>query len=178
MSLVETTVPIVGPKPSTTVGVASITRRPLHRLASARRSQGVSHRTISRKLKVDMATVRAQEGADTDILLSTLYQWQAVLDVPVEELLVEAQEPLSTPVLKRAQLLRLMKTTAAILERSQQPAIRRMAQTMVAQLIEIMPELREVAPWHAVGRRRTQDELGVAAFRCVSAEVVGEIEDD
>jgi hypothetical protein len=28
------------------------------------------------------------------------------------------------------------------------------------QLVEIMPELKQVAPWHSVGQRRTLDEYG------------------
>jgi hypothetical protein len=28
------------------------------------------------------------------------------------------------------------------------------------QLVELMPELKDVSPWHSVGQRRTQDELG------------------
>ena len=67
---------------------------------------------------------------------------------------METEEPLSAPVMKRAQMVRLMKTAQAILERSSQPSIRRMAQTMTEQLIEIMPELADVGPWHAVGKRR------------------------
>jgi Tat protein secretion system quality control protein TatD with DNase activity len=104
--------------------------------------------------------------------LSTLYEWQQVLDVPVNELLVEAEEPLSTPVMKRAQLLKLMKTAMAIKQRSGQGAIQRMAEVLVNQLVEIMPELAEVTPWHAVGKRRSQSELGQAAMRTISADVL------
>jgi transcriptional regulator with XRE-family HTH domain len=151
--------------------------RPLHRLAEIRRRQGITRRTIARRLNTDIGTIKSQERPDADVPLSTLYAWQEVLDVPVSELLVETDEPLSTPVLKRAQLVRVMKTAAAILERSQQPSIRRMAEMMVEQLCEIMPELSGVSPWHAVGRRRTQDELGQAAVRRISAELFHEFQD-
>jgi len=151
--------------------------RPLHRLAEIRRRQGVTRRTIARRLNTDIGTVKSQEQPDADLRLSILYAWQEVLDVPVSELLVETEEPLSTPVLKRAQLVRIMKTAAAILQRSQQPSIRRMAEMMVEQLCEIMPELNGVSPWHAVGRRRTQDELGQAAFRRISAELLHELQE-
>ena len=146
-------------------------KRPLHRLAEVRRRQGITRRTLARRLNTDVATVKLLEQATTDMLLSTLYAWQEVLDAPVAELLVESDEPLSSPVLKRAQMVRLMKTAGAILERAQQPSIRRMAQMLVDQLCEIMPELKGVSPWHAVGRRRTQDELGQAAQRRIPAEV-------
>ena len=105
------------------------------------------------------------------MMLSALYAWQEVLDAPIAELLVESEEPLSAPVLRRAQMVRLMKTAGAILERAQQPSIRRMAQMLVDQLCEVMPELKGVSPWHAVGRRRTQDELGQAAYRRIPTDV-------
>ena len=35
-----------------------------------------------------------------------------------------------------------------------------MAENLVAQLLEIMPELKEVSPWHSVGQRRSLDEMG------------------
>jgi len=148
--------------------------RPFHRLAEVRRRQGVTRRTIARRLNTDIGTIKSQEQPGADLSLSTLYAWQEVLDVPIGELLVETEEPLSAPVMKRAQLLRIMKTAAAILERSQQVAIKRMAQMLVEQLCEIMPELAGVSPWHAVGRRRTQEELGQAALRRLSAELFHE----
>jgi len=153
----------------------SINDRQLHRLAEIRRRQGITRRTIARRLNTDIGTVKTQEQPDADLTLSTLYAWQEVLDVPVSELLVESEEPLSTPVLKRAQLVRVMKTAAAMYERTQQPAIKRMAQMLIEQLCEIMPELSGVSPWHAVGRRRTQDELGQAAIRHFSVELIHDL---
>lgn len=151
--------------------------RPLHRLAEVRRIQGLSQRTVARRLRLDMASVKQMEREDTDLPLSALYQWQKALDVPVSELLVEADEPLSTPVMKRAQLVKLMKTAMAIKERSGQPAIQRMAELLVNQLVDIMPELAQVTPWHAVGKRRSQSELGQAAIRQISDRMLEELAD-
>ncbi len=144
---------------------------PLQRLASVRRLQGLSRRTVARRLNVEIEQVRRQECATADLPLSALYAWQRALDVPVAELLVEAGDGLASPVLERSQLVRLMKTVLAIREHARQESIRRMAETMIGQLVEIMPELAEVGPWHAVGRRRRLDELGVAAQRRLAEEV-------
>ena len=146
-------------------------KRPLQRLATVRRVQGISRRTVARRLNTEVASVRLQERETADMPLSELYEWQRALDVPVAELLVEAGDPLSTPVLKRAQLVRVMKTAQAILAQAKQVRVRRLAQTMVDQLIEIMPELAEVGPWHAVGKRRRRDEFGVVAQRRLSDDV-------
>lgn len=169
----------VSPLETTHAATVSVpeTVHPLHRLAEVRRLQGVTRRTIARRMNVDIGTVKQQEQPTSDLNLSTLYQWQEVLEVPVAELLADSEEPLSVPVLKRARMLRLMKTVMAIIERAQQPSIRRMGQTLADQLIEVMPELSGISPWHAVGRRRTQDELGSAALRRFSPGGFSEMEE-
>jgi hypothetical protein len=58
-----------------------------------------------------------------------------------------------------------MKTAVTILQRSRQPGIRRMAEVLVNQLTEMMPELKGVGPWPSVGRRRTSEELGQVVHR-------------
>ncbi len=152
-------------------------RHPLHRLAAVRQQQGISRRTVARRLNIDLSAVRAQEAETTDISLSQLYEWQKILDVPLGELLVEADDSLSAPVLLRAQLVRLMKSVTAIQENAKQESIRRMAQTLIDQLLAIMPELAGVGPWHAVGQRRRLDELGVAAERRLSDDVFLDLTD-
>lgn len=134
--------------------------RAMHRIQEVRRLQGMSLRTAARHLGCDIRQVRAQEQVTTDLKLSDLYRWQEALDVPVSELLEESAEPLSRPVMERARLVRVMKTAAAILETATTPQVQRMAENLIAQLSEIMPELKEVSPWHSVGQRRSNDELG------------------
>jgi hypothetical protein len=97
--------------------------------------------------------------------LSTLYQWQRALGVPVAELLVEQDEGFSQPVLKRSRMLRLMKTAQSIQEVATQSRVRRLTQNLIEQLLEIMPELNDVGPWPLVGQRRTLSDLGRAAER-------------
>ena len=46
-----------------------------------------------------------------------------------------------------------------------------MTETMAGQLVEIMPELANIAPWHSVGKRRRLNELGIAAQRRLADEV-------
>lgn len=151
--------------------VPGVNERPLHRIGVVRRLQGISRRTVARRLNIDVATIKLQENEASDMLLSSLYRWRDLLEVPVSELLVESEDPLSEPVMKRAQLVRLMKTALAIAEQAERPGIRRMAQTLIAQLTEIMPELEGVGPWHAVGQRRRRDELGRVVDRRISDDV-------
>ncbi len=142
--------------------------RPLHRIAEVRRNQGISVRSAARRLHTSMEQVRRQEDPHADLPLSELYHWHQALEVPVVDLLVESESPLSEPILTRARLLRVMKTVRAIKESSASVSILRFISMLEQQLIELMPELKDVAPWHSVGRRRSPDELGRTAERIVS----------
>jgi len=132
----------------------------LHRIQEVRRLQGMSLRTAARQLDLDVRSIRAQEQATTDLKLSDLYRWQQALEVPVSELLVDADDRLSRPVRERGALLKVMKTARAIVELAHPGPARRMAENLVEQLVELMPELAEVGAWHSVGQRRSLDEMG------------------
>ncbi|MGW8256742.1 MAG: helix-turn-helix domain-containing protein [Thermoguttaceae bacterium] len=168
MSIVHISSNLTGTPQEVPVPVA---RHSLQRLAEVRQRQGISRRTVARRLNTDLATVREQECATADLSLSQLYKWQEVLEVPINELLVEPDESLSAPIMLRAQLVRLMKSVMTIKENARQESIRRLAHTLVDQLLEIMPELADVGAWHAVGQRRRLDELGVAAERLLSENI-------
>ncbi|NCY02181.1 MAG: hypothetical protein EBX36_04550 [Planctomycetia bacterium] len=132
-------------------------QRQLHRIADVRRLQGVTLRNVSRRLGAPLAVVRRQEQPDCDLRLSELLRWQEVLEVPVAELLVEGEGQLSGPVLQRSRMVKLMKTAAAIRERSHDTTTARMVTMLIDQILELMPELADVTPWHTVGQRRTLD---------------------
>lgn len=146
----------------------STEKRPLHRIAEIRHQQGVSLRCAARRMGASMDQVRRQEDASCDMTLSELYRWQRTLDVPIADLLVDIDAPLSEPVLTRARLLRVMKTVRAMEESAKEPPMRRLAQMLQNQLIELMPELKDVSAWHSVGQRRTADELGRIAENPIS----------
>jgi hypothetical protein len=140
-------------------------KRPLHRIADVRRRQGVSVRSAARRMHTSIDQVRKQEDPGCDLMLSELLRWQQALEVPVGDLLVESEAPLSEPVLTRARLLRIMKTVKAIEETATSSSIQRFATMLEQQLIEVMPELKDVAAWHSIGQRRSPDELGRTAER-------------
>jgi transcriptional regulator with XRE-family HTH domain len=140
-------------------------KRPLHRLATVRKRQGISLRNVAGRLGVDTATVCQQEQETTDLPLSMIYAWQTVLDVPAVELLVDSDTLFSPTVLDRARLVRVMKTAASIREKARSNSLKGLVATLIEDLLEIMPELREVGAWNTVGQRRTQDEYGQAVAR-------------
>lgn len=141
--------------------------RPLHRIADTRRRQGLSLRSVARRMGKSVDQIRRLEEPSTDMLVSELYQWQQALEVPINDLLVDCSAPLSPPVMTRAQLLRVMKTVRAIKQETKAVAIERMATMLEQQLLEIMPELKDVAAWHSVGQRRSHNEVGRTAERVI-----------
>jgi transcriptional regulator with XRE-family HTH domain len=150
------------PMPSTTE------RRPWHRIAEVRRQQGISVRSITRKMGLSAEEIRQQEDPTSDLTLSQLCAWQKALEVPLASLLIDMDAPLSGPVLTRARMLRIMKTAQAIKEGAKDAGTQRMGLMLVEQLLEVMPELKDVSAWHTVGQRRTQDEVGRIAERPIS----------
>jgi transcriptional regulator with XRE-family HTH domain len=143
-------------------------RQPLHRIREIRLREGVSLRSAARQMGTDIRSLRLQEQESSDLRLSDLRRWQQALEVPLSELVVDDELPLSRPVMERARMIRLMKTAAAIHERAPSVGIKRMAQMLVDQLVEIMPELRDVSPWHQFGQRRSLEEYGRVMERTIS----------
>ncbi|NBT13302.1 MAG: hypothetical protein EBS56_06940 [Planctomycetia bacterium] len=143
----------------------------MHRIAEVRHRQGVTLRNVARRLGLEMAVVRRQEQPDCDLRLSDVMLWQEVLEVPIAELLVEAESQLSGPVLERSRMVKLMKTAAALREQTRGTSTGRIVDMLVDQILEIMPELKDVTPWNTVGQRRTLDDLGRTATCAVPEEI-------
>ncbi|HUS38731.1 MAG TPA: hypothetical protein VMX74_04740 [Pirellulales bacterium] len=131
-------------------------RQPLHRISEVRKREGISLRSVSRRWKMEVSRVRELEDENNDLSLSELYKWQQILEVPVGELLIDEDQPLSAPILRRAQMIRLMKTAATLTTKSRSPQVRSLAQNLMNQLAEMMPELNNIGPWQENG-----DELNL-----------------
>ncbi|HUG67635.1 MAG TPA: hypothetical protein VMM76_07780 [Pirellulaceae bacterium] len=170
------TTPIV-PSHSSETKKTKAEPRQLHRVRTVRLQQGVSLRSAARQMGSDIRSLRLQEQESTDLRISDLHKWQKALEVPMSELVEETDEPLSRPVMERARMIRLMKTAAAIHERAP-VAIQRMSQMLVDQLVEVMPELKDVSAWHQFGQRRSLDDFGRAFERRLSEDAVYDTMDD
>jgi transcriptional regulator with XRE-family HTH domain len=141
--------------------------RKYHRIREVCIQQGATIRSLSRKMDISTSEIRDQEDPQADLRISDLLRWQQVLEVPLADLLVDTEGPLSEPVGRRARMLRVMKTAKAILESAHDRSTKRLASMLVSQLTDIMPELAEVSAWHTVGQRRTQNELGRIVDRTI-----------
>lgn len=138
-----------------------------HRIQEVCNQQGATVRSLTRKMDISANEIREQGNPQSDLRISELLKWQKVLEVPLADLLVDNEGPLSEPVSRRAGMLRVMKTAKAILESAHDRSVKRLASMLVSQLVDIMPELAEVSAWHTVGQRRTQNELGRIVDRTI-----------
>lgn len=164
---IRTTLPPVGPEHSEARAPQSH-----HRIEEVRKQQGLSLRSVSRQMSVEIRELREQEKPDSDLRLSQLMRWQSVLGVPANELLAEPDAKLSEPIHRRAQLVRVMKTVRALAEVIDDQSTSRLVDTLSTQLTDIMPELENVGAWHSVGQRRSLDEFGRAADRLLSEDLL------
>ncbi len=158
-------------------GNGAATRSPMHRLSTVRQREGVSRRSMARRLGVSISDVTSQENETADLSLSTLRRWGEVLKVPLNELLSEPEDGLPQNLQIRARLVRVMKTAKAILEKTDQLEVQRMATMLVDQLVDAVPELRSISAWHSVGQRRTEDEVGRIAMQRFSDDLFARAED-
>lgn len=147
-----------------------------HRLAEARKSQGISLANVARRLGISVRVAQRKEDGQTDLRLSELYQWQEVLGLPIGELLIEPDEALAAPILERARMVRLMKTAKAISEQAGRTNVRLLAERLVQQLLEAMPELEQITAWPSVGQEHQAKELGVAASRRFPSDVSRQVD--
>ena len=146
--------------------VPPTTVRPLHRIADARRRQDISVRSAARRMQTSMEQVRKQEDPNCDMLLSDLHRWQRALRSAdhgaagrQRRAVIGARAdacPSAARDENRARQFRNRPTS---------PSIQRFAAMLEQQLIELMPELKDVAAWHSVGQRRSPNELGRIAER-------------
>ena len=60
----------------------------------------------------------------------------------------------------------------AIQEKADTNSMKRLVTMLIEQLLEMMPELKDVGPWHAVGQRRTLDDYGRVVERSVSDDLL------
>ncbi|MEM8735198.1 MAG: helix-turn-helix domain-containing protein [Planctomycetota bacterium] len=148
----DSTDSVSAPEPATT---------PYHRIKQVREQQGVSVRSMARRLGIDIRSYKRMECPTSDLSLSELHRVQSALDVPLTDLLIE-RDGLSSPVEDRAKLVKSMKTAVAIREAKGGPRIRRLAEMLCNQLVDIMPELQDVSGWPQFGARRGKSALGKA----------------
>jgi transcriptional regulator with XRE-family HTH domain len=137
-------------------------RRELHRLSIVRKLRKLTLNEVARQLQLPYEEARRQEQETSDLALSQLYRWQRLLQVPIADLLVDGDESLGVPAVKKEALTAVLEVALQIIAHTRQPGIRRIAHTLVDQLVELSPELKPIADAHTAGQAHLFDEQGRA----------------
>jgi hypothetical protein len=81
---------------------------------------------------------------------------------------VDEDAELPNPRLTRQQAQELFQTAQAILRTAGRPGTQRLAQTLVEQIVEMVPELKDARPSSAKNRRKQRTQREVFAPRPLS----------
>jgi transcriptional regulator with XRE-family HTH domain len=145
----------------------------VNRIALVRQQQEMSLRSVARHTGVDVRTLRKQEKPTANLTLTELTNWANALDVPVKDLIDVPDQGLASPIQQRAQLIRIMKSAVSIQENADCESMQAFADTLVSQLIELMPELDGISAWPTYGQRRSSEEVGRTAEQYLPVHVAG-----
>ena len=145
----------------------------VNRIAIVRQQQEMSLRSVARHTGVDVRTLRKQEKPTANLTLTELTNWANALDVPVKDLIDVPDQGLASPIQQRAQLIRVMKSAVSIQENADCESMQAFADTLVSQLIELMPELDGISAWPTYGQRRGSEEVGRTAEQYMPVHVAG-----
>ncbi|MBC8437278.1 MAG: helix-turn-helix transcriptional regulator [Planctomycetes bacterium] len=145
----------------------------VNRIALVRQQQDMSLRSVARHTGVDVRTLRKQEKPTANLTLTELTNWANALDVPVKDLIDVPGQGLASPIKQRAQLIRIMKSAVSIQENADCESMQAFADTLVSQLVELMPELDGIAAWPTYGQRRGSEEVGRTAEQYMPVHAVG-----
>lgn len=148
-------------------------RSAMHRIREVRETEGITLSAMSRRMNCTVTELKKQEQEDCDLRLSDLYRWQSALKVPVKDLLSEPDYGLTEVLRHRACLTRVVKTAKSLVRSSETPAVRRLAETLVEQLLEIMPELKDQGAWPDRGVLRPANEPGRLVECIVDTDWIG-----
>ena len=143
--------------------------RQWHRVRTVREREQVSVNALARRTKLKESVLEQIENEGFDMPVSMLYRLAEGLRVPINELLLQREGTSSDPIRQRACLLRIARTAHTILAKCRHKTTRHLAQTLVDQLIELMPELAEAGTWPEVGKRRSPTDVPRMEERVYSA---------
>ena len=114
-----------------------------HRVATVRRERGLSILFVASQLGCHASDVTTLEDESRDLKISELRRWLSVLGVPLKHLLIDSGFELSDLEISRTQVVRLIETASALKDESMPPQQRRLAETLVNQLLEMAPYLKD-----------------------------------
>jgi transcriptional regulator with XRE-family HTH domain len=123
--------------PYTEINGPSTNAPGLHKMRVTREERGITRQHAARMLCISLQELDRQEDPQCDLTISELQNWQAFLGVEVDDLIVDQQVPFPRAALSMRDLSSFLDTATEMLERSNCPAVKRLAETLTNQLREI-----------------------------------------
>ena len=144
----------------------------IHRLASVRKQERVSWKSLSRRTGIPIGELKLQENEGQDLRLSTLQKWHQAFNVPIEELVVEPDDRITPSLELKAHLIKVTKTILLLLEQCEDETTKILAKRLFDELIQIMPELKEVGPWPTRNRPRDPNDVPRRVEQQISTDLL------
>ena len=135
-----------------------------HYIAEVLKNQGISVALCAKRLGLSEDEVLRQLDPKSNLTLNQLFDWSEVLDVPLSELL-PFDSSTSDPIRNRALLLRIMKTARQVQGLSAHTRVQYAAETLVLQLLELVPDFAMIEAWPSVGQSRVAKVDGLSTRR-------------
>ncbi len=135
-----------------------------HYIAEVLKNQKISVAHCAKRLGVTEEEVLRQLDPKSNLTLNQLFDWCEVLDVPLSEIL-PFDSSTSDPIRNRALLLRIMKTARQIQDLSVRTKVQYAAETLILQLLELVPDFAMIEAWPSVGQSRVAMVDGLSTRR-------------
>ena len=142
----------------------------VHRLRQVREQSETSLRAVASRTGIPIGILRKQQDSN-EISLVDFLRWQRALNVPFEELLQPIATELADHIRVRAGLVRLVRSIKSLLHDELTERQATIVENIIDQLNELMPELRAVPAWPAIGSRRSQNEPAVIESQMIDTNV-------
>ena len=146
-----------------------------HYIADVIKNQGISISLCAKRLGISQEEVLRQIDPKSNLSLRQLFDWSEALETPLPELL-PFDASTSDPIRNRALLLRIMKTARQIQSLSVNTPVQYAAETLVRQLLELVPDFYMIEAWPTVGQSRISKVDRISTMR-VDSETSRIIED-
>ena len=135
-----------------------------HYIAEVIKNQKISIAHCAKRLGLTQEEVLRQIDPKSNLTLNQLFDWSEVLDVPLTELL-PFDSSTSDPIRNRALLLRIMKTARQVQSLSANTVVQSAAETLILQLLELVPDFAMIEAWPSVGQSRVAKVDGLSTRR-------------
>ncbi len=135
-----------------------------HYIAEVLKNQRISVAFCAKRLGVSEEEVLRQLDPKSNLTLNQLFDWSEVLEVPLPELL-PFDSSTADPIRNRALLLRIMKTARQVQSLSVHTTVQYAAETLILQLLELVPDFAMIEAWPSVGQSRVAKVDGLSTRR-------------